>query len=221
MYINTTTLETLTLSGLRRAHPHMSFPTAGPDTATLASLGYAEVTAVDAPTITESQTVAEGVPEEVDGAWRQTWVVTDLAAEAVAANLTTAKAAACANIDARAEALRAAVLTPGSGQSAEYYLTHSEAVQYLAVMAAGQTPAEANYPCLLAEQAALAATTGSVTLSDVATAVMADVNASKTALAAIKRARRAGKLAVRAATEAVGVEQAETAVPWPSPTGTA
>ena len=79
---------------------------------------------------------------------------------------------ACARIDAKAEALRQGVLTPGSGQAAEYYLTHAEALNYLALVSAGKTPTDTDYPFLLAEQAALAATTGAVTLAAVATAIM-------------------------------------------------
>lgn len=216
MYINITTRETVDLPALRRLFPHMSFPADGPDDATLAAIGHARLTAVEPPAVAERQTVAEGVPELADGVWRQTWVVTDLTAEVVAANLATAKDAACARLDTRAEELRAAVLTPGSGQVMEYYQTHAEAVNYLAAVAAGQTPAEANYPFLLAEQTALAATTGSVRLADVASAVMADVNASKAALAAIKQARRAGKLAVTAATDLAAVATVEAAVVWPT-----
>lgn len=139
---------------------------------------------------------------------------TDAAIEA--AGLAAAKETACTRIDAKAESLRAAVLTPGSGQAAEYYLTHAEAVHYLAAVASGQTPAEANYPFLLAEQAALAATSGTVGLAAVATAVMADVNASKAALSAIKAIRRRGKLTVKAATDVAGVAAAEAALVWPT-----
>jgi len=125
------------------------------------------------------------------------------------------KTDACSRIDATAEALRQNVLTPGSGQAAEYYLTHAEALNYLALVSAGKTPTDTDYPFLLAEQAALAATTGAVTLTAVATAIMTDVGTSKTALAAIKEARRKGKLAVNAATDAAGVAAAEAAVVWP------
>ena len=125
------------------------------------------------------------------------------------------KSAACSRIDAKAETLRQGVLTPGSGQAAEYYLTYAEAVSYLPLVLAGKTPTDTDYPFLLAEQAALAATAGAVTLTSVATAIMSDVGASKTALAAIKEARRKGKLAVRAAGNASLVASAEAAVVWP------
>ena len=130
-------------------------------------------------------------------------------------DLPSVKSAACNRIDARAEVLRQGVLTPGSGQAAEYYLTHAEAVNYLALVSAGKTPSDADYPFLLAEQAALAATTGAVTLAAVATAIMTDVGTSKAALAAIKAARRTGKLAINAAADAAGVAEAEAAVVWP------
>lgn len=215
-YINTVTLAyPVLLSDLCRAFPHISFPATGPDADTLTALDYAAVAAVEPPIVAENQTVVEGPPELADGGWRQTWVVGEMAAEAYAAKVQVAKAAACANIDARAEELRAEVLTQGSGQVMEYYQTHAEAVNYLAAVAAGQTLAEANYPFLQAEQAALVATTGSVRLADVATAVMADVNASKAALAAIKQARRTGKLVVGAATDRAGVAAAEATVVWP------
>lgn len=132
------------------------------------------------------------------------------------AGLAAAKETACASIDAKAEALRAGVLTPGSGQAAEYYLTHAEAASYLAAVTSGQTPTDANYPFLLAEQAALAATSGAEGLSVVATAIMANVGGSKTALAAIKTARRTGKITVNAALDVAGVAAAEAAVAWPT-----
>lgn len=149
-------------------------------------------------------TVADGTTAALGQAWEVT--------------LDQAKGSATARIDAAAETLRQRVLTPGSGQAAEYYLTHAEAAGYLAAVAAGKTPDETAYPFLRAEQAALQATTGAVSLADVATAIMADVSASGTLLADIKQARRTGKLAVGAATDEAGLAAAETAVAWPSST---
>jgi hypothetical protein len=130
-------------------------------------------------------------------------------------SLDEAKTSAKASIDAQAETLRQSVLTPGSGQAAEYCLTHAEAVNYLTAVAAGNTPNPASYPFLLAEQAALAPTTGEVGLADVATAIMADVTTCKATLAAIKQARRTGKLAVDAATNEDAVTAAMATVVWP------
>ena len=125
------------------------------------------------------------------------------------------KAQACSRIDATAEKMRQGVLTPGSGQAIEYQKTCTEAVAALAAAAAGTELTVTAYPFLAAEQTALTATTGSVTLLQVAQAVAADVTATNATLAAIKAARRTGKLAINAATDAAGVAAAEAAVVWP------
>lgn len=70
-YINIVSLKKSTLPGLRRLFPHMSFPAAGPDAATLARIGYAKAVETEPPGITETQTVAEGPAALVEGEWRQ------------------------------------------------------------------------------------------------------------------------------------------------------
>ena len=126
------------------------------------------------------------------------------------------KSAACSRIDAKAEALRQGVLTPGAGQAIEYQKTCAEAAAVIALAANGTTTVTVGtYKYLEAEQAALAATTGTLTLLQVAQAIQADVAAADAVLAAIKQVRRTAKIKITAATDAAGVAAAEAAVVWP------
>lgn len=207
-YINAITMMICDLSDLRTAYPHMSFPPAGPDDETLARLGYARIIPTAPPTVTETQRVSEGQPAPGDaGTWRQTWVVEDMSAEEVTARLDAAKAAACARIDAEAEALRNTVLTPGSGQMAAYQAKGTQATAYLQ----DGDPTEAEYPDLYNEVGITADT-----VHEVAMAVLAAAEKWRLFGRAIERARLAGKQAVKAATSVSGIAAAEAAVEWPS-----
>ena len=124
---------------------------------------------------------------------------------------------ACSRIDAAAERLRQRVLTPGSGQCIEYQRTKAEALAAITAAATGTELTAATYPFLAAEQAALAATTGNVTLLQVAQAVQSDAATTDAQLAAIKAARRTAKLRIAAATDATGITTAEESVNWPAP----
>ncbi len=127
-------------------------------------------------------------------------------------DLTTAKAAACAAIDAQAERRRQAVITPGAGQSLEYQHTAEEAAR---AVAAPDPLDPATYLFLVAEQEALAATVGNIPLRDVAAAVLADRATWLAYGAAIKSVRRRAKLKIGAATSAAGVAVVLAGVTWP------
>lgn len=72
---------------LRRDNPGTSFPDAMPD-ALLAEWGVYPVTPTERPTYDPAaQRLTEGTPEQIDGAWAQTWIVTDLTPEEIAAAL--------------------------------------------------------------------------------------------------------------------------------------
>lgn len=65
-------------------YPDVSFP-ANPPNHLLAEYGVFVVVQTEKPSINSiTQECAEGQPEQVGGAWRQTWVVTDVAPEVVA-----------------------------------------------------------------------------------------------------------------------------------------
>lgn len=119
------------------------------------------------------------------------------------------RAAALAEIDAAAEAARGAFITRGAGQSMEYLATEAEA---RAFDAGGPGP----FPFLEAERDALG---GTVTLAQVSADVLAQAGAWQTVGAAIKRARRAGKLAVEAAATVEEISVALAAISWPQPGG--
>ena len=128
------------------------------------------------------------------------------------ADLGAAKLAACAAIDAEAERRRMLLLTPGEGQALEYQHTAEEAAR--AVAAADPLDPVA-YPFLAAEQQALLATVGEVSLRDVALAVLTDKAAWLAYGAAIKAARRRAKLLIREAGDAAGVAEAAAGAAWP------
>jgi hypothetical protein len=127
-------------------------------------------------------------------------------------DLETAKAAACAAIDAEAERRRLMVLTPGQGQAMEYQHTAEEAAR---AVAAPDPLDPAAYPFLAAEQEALLTTIGEVSLRDVAVAILADRATWMAYGAAIKAARRRAKLLVRMATDAAAVAVAAAGITWP------
>jgi hypothetical protein len=122
------------------------------------------------------------------------------------------KAAACAAIDAEAERRRMLLLTPGAGQALEYQHTAEEAAR---ADAAPDPLDPVAYPFLAAEQQALLATVGEVSLRDVALAVLTDRAAWLAYGAAIKAARRRAKLMIREAGDAAGVAAAAAGAAWP------
>ncbi|MBB4265189.1 hypothetical protein [Roseospira visakhapatnamensis] len=132
------------------------------------------------------------------------------------ASLPAARAAAVARIDAEAEHHRARVLTPGAGQSLEYQQTRAEAER---LAAAGGAGAAGDYPMLEAERLALDDAGQAATLADVAGRVLVQRDAWTTYGAAIKRARRAAKLAVMAAATVAEVEALAAGIAWPDPPG--
>ncbi|MDQ7831404.1 MAG: hypothetical protein RDU30_06715 [Desulfovibrionaceae bacterium] len=132
--------------------------------------------------------------------------------QALDPDLDAVKAAALAAIDAEAERRRLLVLTPGAGQALEYQHTAEEAAR--AVAAPDPLPAAA-YPFLAAEQEALMATIGEVSLRDVAVAVLVDRAAWMAYGASIKAVRRRAKLLVRMATDAAAVATATSGIAWP------
>jgi len=127
-------------------------------------------------------------------------------------DLETQKAAACMAIDAEAERRRLLILTPGQGQAMEYQHTADEAAR---AVAAPEPLDPTAYPFLAAEQEALMATIGEVSLRDVAVAILADRATWMAYGAAIKAARRRAKLLVRMATDAAAVAVATVGITWP------
>jgi len=118
----------------------------------------------------------------------------------VAAALGTATAA----VDTAAEVARLTYLTAGDGQAAEYRLTAEEATAARAVLDAGGTLNPADYPHLDAEVDA----GGAADLTEAVALVEAETAAWVRVSAAIKAARRAGKIAIAAATDVAAVETA-------------
>lgn len=85
-YLNITTgAYPLSATDVRAAHPNTSFPSdvAGFE-ACLSDLGYAVVQPTSEPVINYTQNLAEGLPSESEGAYQQTWVISDAAPEVVA-----------------------------------------------------------------------------------------------------------------------------------------
>ncbi|NDY56633.1 hypothetical protein G3N56_07740 [Desulfovibrio sulfodismutans] len=133
-----------------------------------------------------------------------------------APGLDAVKAAACVAIDAEAERRRLLVLTPGAGQSLEYQHTAEEAAR---AVAAPDPLDPAAYPFLAAEQEALEAAVGVVTLREVAAAVLADRAAWLAYGAAVKAVRRRGKLLVCAAASHLAVLAESAGIEWPDVPG--
>lgn len=66
------------LSEIRLANQQMSIP----DGADLTEIGYYRIEVIAPPTLTATQRLSKGGPEEyAPGKWRETWVVTDIAIE--------------------------------------------------------------------------------------------------------------------------------------------
>lgn len=119
-------------------------------------------------------------------------------------------------VDARAEALRQALLSPGSGQAMEYQEVHRQALAALDAPAAATAPA---YPMLAAtigidtdpETGALA-----TDVLGVARAAVAAYDGWVEAGAAIRAVRLGAKAEIRAATTLEAAEAAYLAVQWPA-----
>jgi hypothetical protein len=122
-------------------------------------------------------------------------------------DLAQVRAGALAEIDAAAEVARGAFITRGAGQAMEYLATEAEARAFNA-------GAPGPFPFLAAERDALG---NGVTLAQVAAEVLAQAGAWQVVGAAIKRTRRAGKLAVEAAATVEEVAAALAAIEWPQP----
>lgn len=122
-------------------------------------------------------------------------------------DLAQVRAGALAEIDAAAESARGAFITRGAGQAMEYLATEAEARAFMAG-AAGP------FPFLDAERDALG---GAVTLAQVAAEVLAQAAAWQVVGGAIKRTRRAGKLAIEASGSVEDIALALAAVTWPQP----
>jgi len=73
MYLKDSTQYTL--PQIRKLHPQVSIP----DGADLTDLGYYRIESVNPPTVTTTQRLTQGEPEEYEsGKWRETWIVTDI-----------------------------------------------------------------------------------------------------------------------------------------------
>ena len=116
------------------------------------------------------------------------------------------RAASCEVIDARAEARRLAVLTPGSGQMAAY---QAKAVQAAALLQ-DPDPTEAEYPDIFNEIGITADTA-----HEVAMAILAAAERWQQYGRGIEKARLAGKKAVAEADDSAGVLGARDGVAWP------
>lgn len=169
----------------------------------------------------EAETPISNWPTDLTGAQ------TDAALEAVLAryglhmSLDPLKADLKAQVDARAEALRLTLITPGSGQAMEYQEAYAEAVQVDAAAKAnaGASFDAAAYPMLSASLGYdLDPTTGkpTVDIAGEARAVLAAYDAYQKAGAAIRGVRLKGKAAIDAATDAAAARAAFAAVVWPA-----
>jgi hypothetical protein len=121
-------------------------------------------------------------------------------------DLAAAKAAACAALDAQAEALRLTVLTPGAGQMAAYQAKETQATAFLQ----DGTPTEVEYPDIFNE---IGITADSA--AEVAAAILAAAEKWRLFGRVVERTRLAGKKAVQAATDMAGIIAARDGVAWP------
>ncbi|WP_066920178.1 hypothetical protein [Methylobacterium sp. CCH5-D2] len=131
------------------------------------------------------------------------------------ASLDSRKAALKAEIDAKAEALRSALITPGSGQAMEYQEAQAQAS---AALAAPQGASAALYPMLAASIGLdLDPETGApaTDVLGVARAIRVAFEGWLAAGAAIRRARLLGKAAVDAAETLPEALDAAAAIVWP------
>ena len=136
------------------------------------------------------------IPEGAGVAIGQRWEV----------DLDAAKAAVCAELDATAETLRSAVLTPGSGQMAAYQAKEGQARALLA----DPTPTEGEYPDIFNEIGITAASAG-----EVAMAVMAAAERWRAYGRAVERVRLSAKKAVAEASGLPGMLAVRDRVDWP------
>ncbi|OLN27370.1 hypothetical protein DVDV_2168 [Desulfovibrio sp. DV] len=140
--------------------------------------------------------VAVAVPDETSVAIGQPWEV----------DLEAAKTSACKAIDATAETLRNAVLTPGSGQMAAYQAKEEQAWALLA----DPTPTEGEYPDIFNEIGITAASAG-----EVAMAVVAAAERWRAYGRSVERVRLSAKKAVAEASGLTAVLAARNRVDWP------
>ena len=80
-YVNTTTLQVVSLDTIRAAFPNMSIP----EGADLQDLGYAPLLATAMPVAPAGFKFVAGTPAFSDGAWRATWDQVELSPEDLAA----------------------------------------------------------------------------------------------------------------------------------------
>lgn len=119
-------------------------------------------------------------------------------------------------LEAKAEALRMANLTPGSGMAMTYMEKHAQAI---AVDGMGEAAANAlTEPQRRDQFPTLAASVGieAATLWDCAQLVMQRYEACAEVSYGIERARLAGKAAINAAATDADAEQAFGAIAWPA-----
>lgn len=123
-------------------------------------------------------------------------------------------------VDARAEALRLTLITPGSGQAMEYQEAFNEAVQVSNALAADPAASidAGRFPMLAASIGFDRDPSTGVPTVDVpgeARSVLAAYDAYQRAGAAIRAARLRGKAAIDAAPDATAARAALTAIAWP------
>lgn len=191
MIINTVTLQyPCTEQDVRDAHPDTGFPISL-DGVDLSEFGFAWVTPVPAPAYNaNTQTISEGAPVFTNDHWEQTWVVSNLPAEQIAANLTAKKAALVKQIDADADAIYRDVM---GNRATEYAQAEADANAYKATGYTGTVPGYVQ---------AWATATGKAA-QWAADDILATANGWRTAQAAIRQQRLSAKEAVRnAATRA-------------------
>ncbi|GEP11823.1 hypothetical protein [Methylobacterium gnaphalii] len=130
--------------------------------------------------------------------------------------LALAKRTLTEDVDARAEALRLSIATPGAGQAMEYQETQAQAFAALQASPASVTPAA--YPMLAASIGIDIDPSTNAPATDVlgvARAVQKAYAAWLAAGAAIRGARLHGKAAIEAAATPAAAAQAFDAIDWP------
>lgn len=75
-----------TQTDVRRENPNVSFPAADISARQMLEYGYVPVTYTQQPTPSSTEKVSEGVPEFVEGVWRQTWLVKPKSADELQAD---------------------------------------------------------------------------------------------------------------------------------------
>lgn len=125
--------------------------------------------------------------------------------------------AALSKIDAQAEALRVAVITPGDGQAMSYQAKADEAKECLAAYGAASLPPEGEFLLLESEVGIVTKQDGSLTetVIDVAEVVAAARLEWVQSEAAINRVRLQAKSDIRAAESAAEIEDVLAGVVWP------